>query len=112
MSECEEEISYTIGSGNVFADLGFAEPEEMQLRAALIYQISTVIGQRKLTQVQAAQILGVDQPKISALLRGRVTGFSVERLLRFLLALDRNVEIVVREKPTTQARGEVKVTAA
>jgi predicted XRE-type DNA-binding protein len=90
------ESKVTIGSGNVFADLGLSNPEVRLLKAQLTYQISTLITAAGLTQSQAAKKLGVDQPKISALLRGRLAGFSIERLLRFLNQLGQDVEITIR----------------
>ncbi|MBI4492223.1 MAG: XRE family transcriptional regulator [Chloroflexi bacterium] len=97
----------TPSSGNVFADLDIPEPEELDLKAELVYRISTIIAERELTQVQAAETLGISHPKVSALLRGRLDGFSVERLLRFLTALGCDVEIAV--KPKAAARGRMKV---
>ncbi|OFV95262.1 MAG: XRE family transcriptional regulator [Acidobacteria bacterium RIFCSPLOWO2_02_FULL_60_20] len=88
---------HTLGSGNVFADLGFANAEEMLAKAELAHRITAIIEHRRLTQSQAAEILRIDQPKISALKRGRLSGFSLERLLRLLLLLGRDVEIVVKE---------------
>ncbi len=83
-------------SGNVYQDLGFAEASTELAKAELARRISEIIEQRGLTQAQAAKALGVDQPKVSALARGRLGGFSTERLFKFLNALDREVEIVVR----------------
>src|SRR5947209_20336299 len=74
-------------SGNVFADLGVPNPEECLAKAKLVQRIADAIAERKLTQVQAAGILGIDRPKISALVRGKLEGFSIDRLLRFLNAL-------------------------
>jgi predicted XRE-type DNA-binding protein len=83
-------------SGNVFADLALPQPRELLARAELVQRIRDIISERKLTQVKAAAVLGVDQPKISALMRGKLDGFSIDRLLRFLNALGRDVEIVIR----------------
>ncbi len=83
-------------SGNVFADLGLKNPEELLAKAALVQRIADIIAERKLTQVRAAKLLGIDQPKMSALLRGKLDGFSTDRLFRFLNALGRDVEIVIR----------------
>lgn len=94
---------HRVSSGNVFEDLGLAPATELQAKADLAYEISRTIEDRGLTQAEAAEILGVDQPKVSALVRGRLTGFSMERLYRFLIALGKEIEIVVRprsEKPT------------
>ena len=87
------------GSDNVFADLGFDNPEEMQLRADLVQRLREIIAQRRLTQVATAKLLGIRQPDLSALLRGRLTKYSLERLLKFMTILDRDVEIVVKAKP-------------
>ena len=105
-----EEIDYTVGSGNVFADLDLAEPEELLAKAGLAHQICTIIEERGLTQTQAAEVLQVTQPKVSLLMRGRLAGFSMERLVRFLLMLDCDIEIMVRRHPTPA--GRVRVTAA
>jgi predicted XRE-type DNA-binding protein len=112
MSEQFEDIPITPSSGNVFADLGFAEPEEMLLKAELARRIGAAIKVRNLTQVQAAELLGVDQPKISALMRGRLTIFSIDRLLRFLVDLGNDVDIVVKENPRPTTRGRLRLTAA
>ncbi len=102
----------TVGSANVFADLGLASPEEAQVKAALTEHIAARIAARSLTQQAAARLLGVDQPKVSALLRGRLSGFSTERLMRFLTALGSNVQIVVRHRPGARGRGHLKVRSA
>jgi len=95
------------GSGNVFADLGLANPDREQLRAHLTLQIYRLIKQRGLTQAGAGDILGIKQPHVSALMRNRSGSFSVERLLDFLTALGQDVEITV--KPTRKHHGEVSV---
>ncbi|MCI0641104.1 MAG: helix-turn-helix domain-containing protein [Gemmataceae bacterium] len=83
-------------SGNVFADLGLPNAEELLAKAELVQRISDQIEERKLTQAQAAALLGIDQPKVSALLRGKLDGFSTERLFRFLNALGNEIEVVIR----------------
>src|SRR5947209_1655056 len=98
---------YTLGSGNVFADLDYSDPKEALLKARLARVISTAIRERQLTQAAAGQLLGLDQPKVSALMRGRLTGFSVERLLRCLTALERDITITVG--PRKQERGQVEL---
>jgi predicted XRE-type DNA-binding protein len=103
------EITVTASSGNVFADLGFAEPEEELTKAQLASHIRAAIKRRRLTQVAAARIMGVDQPKVSALLNGRIASFSSERLMRLLTALGQDVEIMVRAKPRNRARGRIRV---
>jgi predicted XRE-type DNA-binding protein len=103
------EIPVFEGSGNVFADLGFAEPEEELAKAQLASHIRQVVKRRRLTQVAAAALMGIDQPKVSALLNGRLANFSTERLMRLLTALGQDVEIVVREKAGGVERGQIRV---
>jgi predicted XRE-type DNA-binding protein len=97
-----EEIKVQVGSGNIFADLGLPNPEEMLVKAELASKIGEIIAARNLTQMDAAEILGIDQPKVSALIRGRLTGFSTERLFRFLNALGSDVEISIKPKPESR----------
>lgn len=104
--------SITRGSGNVFADLGFADADERQTKVRLAHAINSIVASRKLTQSAAAAALGVNQPKISALARYRLDGFSVERLMTFLTALDRDVEIVIRRRPKSRSTGQISVKAA
>ncbi|MCF7899789.1 helix-turn-helix domain-containing protein, partial [Candidatus Babeliales bacterium] len=85
-------------SGNVFVDLKFANPEEALTKAELASQIHAIIKKKKLTQEQAAIILGIDQPKVSALVTGRLSGFSIERLFRFLNELGQDITINIRPK--------------
>lgn len=99
------------GSGNIFADLGHPEPEEALAKARLAYEIEKSIRKRGLTQSEAAKILGIDQPKVSAMRNGKLSGFSVERLIRFLNALSRDVEILVVAKPRSRSRGHLLVKA-
>ncbi len=99
-------------SGNVFADLGVADPEEALAKAELALQISEIISNRHMSQKEASAILGIDQPKVSALIRGRLSGFSTERLLTFLNDLGRDVEIVIKAKPRSRRRATISVIAA
>ena len=101
---------HTVSGGNVFADLGLPDAEELQAKAALANQIASIVTHRHLTQVETAGILGTGQPKVSELLAGRLEGFSMERLIRYLNALDRDVQIVVSPKPRTRARATLRVT--
>lgn len=94
-----DDKSATAGSDNVFADLGFANPEEELLKAKLVREIRDILRRRKLTQAKAATLLGLKQPDVSSLVTGRVGKFSIERLVRCLDRLDYKVDLVVREKP-------------
>lgn len=87
-----------ISSGNIFADIGLPHPEEHLLKAQLVVKITELVKQRKLKQREAADLFGMTQPDVSKMLRGHFHQFSVERLMRFLVALDQNVEIVVRPR--------------
>jgi predicted XRE-type DNA-binding protein len=100
----------TPSSGNVFADLGFENPDEMLLKAELVRQISKAIKDKGFNQYQAAEVLGIDQPKVSALLRGRFSGYSLERLFKYLNVLGKDLEIVV--KPKNQEIPTTKVTTS
>ncbi len=105
-----EDIGYSKGSGNVFEDLGFENPEEELAKAKLASMIYDIIEKRKLTQQTAGSILGINQPKVSALKNGRLEGFSIERLFSFLRALDQDIDIVVHPKSKNKSRG-INVTA-
>ncbi len=89
---------YIVSSGNIFEDLGIANPEERLAKAELAYQINTLIKERELTQNQAAKLLGIDQPKISLLCKGKLSGFSLERLFRFLNILGQKITIEITPK--------------
>ena len=94
-------------SGNVFADIGMPDAGEHLLKAGLVARIERTIRQRELTQVAAAELMNIDQPKVSAMLAGQFRGYSVERLMRFLVALGHDVEIVV--KPRKRGAAELRV---
>src|SRR5262249_45508411 len=89
-------VRSVVGSENVFADLGFPHPDIALAKAKLVQRIRALIAERKLTQAKAAALLGLDQPKVSALVRGRVDGYSLDRLFRLLNALGQEIEINVR----------------
>jgi predicted XRE-type DNA-binding protein len=108
----KRKADHTVSSGNVFKDLGVPAPEEALAKAELTAKIAEIIASRKLTQAAAAELLGVDQPKVSALLRGRLVGFSTDRLLKFLTALGRDVEIVIRPRRDAKGRGHLHVVSA
>jgi len=101
---------YIISSGNIFADLGFPDAEEKLAKVNLAYQINTIIKQKKLTQVQAATLLDIDQPKISALSKGKLAGFSLERLFRFLTILGQDITIKVAPKAKSKQEAHVRVS--
>lgn len=103
-------MKVTRSSGNVFADLGLPAPEERLVKARLASELARVITARKLTQRTAADLMGIDQPKVSHLLHGRLNGFSTDRLLTWLTALGRDVEIIVRT-PARRRLGRVRVHA-
>jgi len=97
-------IAVRRGSGNVFADLGFERPEEELLKAQLVREIRDIIKRRGVTQARAAELLGLKQPDVSGLMAGRVHKFSLERLLRCVRRLDRDVTLLIR--PTRRGRAE------
>jgi predicted XRE-type DNA-binding protein len=99
-------ITISEGSENVFADLGFPNAEEHQTKASLVMQMLIIIEREGLTQVQVAEKLGIDQPKVSKMLRGHFRGFSVYRIMRFLSALGRDVEIVTKNRSHQPAEVE------
>lgn len=100
------------GSDNVFADLGLPNAEEHLLKAGLVVRLADIIKAKKLTQTAAARVLRVGQPDLSKILRGHFHDVSVDRLLRFLAALDQNVEIVVTPKPKGRKPATITVRAA
>lgn len=96
-------------SGNVFADLGLRDAEEKQTRVQLAVAINNILAARGLSQSAAAELLDINQPKISALVNYRLHGFSVERLMHFLNALDRDIEIAIRKKPRSRRAAHILV---
>ena len=99
-------------SGNVFADLGLPDAGERQMKVRLALAINDALQRRGVSQVKAGEVLGINQPKVSALSKYRLEGFSLERLMRFLTLLNKDVEIVIHNKPRTRRPGRVFVTAA
>jgi len=100
------------GSGNVFADLQLSDNGEALAKAELATQIASAIADRRLTQVRAAVVLGVNQADVSDLVRGKLKGFSTDRLLRFLNALGQDIEIVVHSRRRTGRLGRLRVLDA
>lgn len=101
----------TRGSKNVLADLGIEDAEELSTKVRLAVEIVRIVRARKLRQVQVARHLGIPQPKVSALLNYRLDGFSAERLMYFLTALDRDVEIRIKRKSSSREEGQIRVYA-
>ena len=99
----------TPSSGNVFADLNLPQADDLLAKAELTSKIIAEIQRRRITQAQAAEILRIDQPKISALKQGKLSGFSIERLMRFLLLLGRDIEITVTGKPRSRSVARLRV---
>ena len=104
-----QEIKVQPSSGNIFADLGLANPDELLMKAELVRQISNLIDAKHLTQTEAAKILGIDQPKVSTLLNGKLSGFSTDRLFRFLNALGSDVEIRVILEPRLESQAQTRI---
>lgn len=96
-------------SGNVLADLNLPQEDDLLAKAELAAKIIAEVQRRRLTQSQAAAILGIDQPKISALKQGKLTAFSIERLMRFLLLLGRDIEITVKGKAGRRSTARLRV---
>jgi predicted XRE-type DNA-binding protein len=112
MAKAKTNGRVTLSSDNVFADLRLSRADERLTQVRLAAAINHILKERRLSQVAAARLLGVGQPKISALANYQLTGFSVERLLRFLNALGRDVEIVVRRRAASRKPGRILVSAA
>jgi predicted XRE-type DNA-binding protein len=108
----QREIPVEKSSGNVYEDLGYADGEDMLVKAQIVAKIAEIIEQRGLTQEQAAKILRLTQPKISRLLRGQFRGISERRLLRCLTRLGRDVQIVVTQARRRRAQGRLTVRFA
>lgn len=107
----KNKIEHTVGSGNVYEDLGFSDSAERLAKAKLAMRIESVIEKRKLKQTEAAKILEINQPKISALMNGQLSGFSMERLIHFLNLLNQDVEITIKSKRGAKSHslGNLKV---
>jgi predicted XRE-type DNA-binding protein len=105
------DINYEKSSGNVFQDLGFADAEMHKVKAGIVARIQEAITQRALNQIAAADLLGIDQPKISKLLRGDFAGYSLDRLTKFLTALDMDVTIRIKHKPKSHEAAHLVVAA-
>ncbi|POZ53670.1 helix-turn-helix domain-containing protein [Methylovulum psychrotolerans] len=106
-----QETPVFTSSGNLFADLGRPDAEEALARVRLAQQIAEIIERQGLNQAEAAALMGLDQPKVSALVRGRLSGFSTDRLLRCLMSLGQDVDIIVRDKPDNHTKAHISVIA-
>jgi predicted XRE-type DNA-binding protein len=102
----------TIGSGNVFEDLGFEDAEEMAVRAKMTLRIYHILKDRKLKQKEAAALLELTSPEVSRLMKGKFTDLSIDRLLRLLNRLDQSVTIKIEQKAPRQSRATIQVMAA
>src|SRR5919204_6333072 len=102
----DESATIIRGSTNVFEDLGYPDAAERQAKLRLAYALNQVLEERKVSQADAAKVLGITQPKVSALRHYKLAGFSVERLMNLLTAVDQDVEIVIRRKPRSVRLGE------
>src|SRR5258707_1344515 len=111
MAKKKAKAGVIASSGNVFADLGVRNAEEKQTKVRLAVAINQIMQGRKLSQTAAARRLKVNQPKVSALANYQLEGFSVERLMNFVTALDRDVDIVIRPKSKSHKIGRIAVTA-
>jgi predicted XRE-type DNA-binding protein len=101
-----------VGSGNVYADLGYVDADEMLIKARLVAEIAEIIKRKGLNQTQAGELLGMPQPKLSNLLRGRFRGFSERRLMDCLTKLGRDVQIVVKATPRSRKDGRLSIVFA
>lgn len=107
----KHDIAITRGTTNVFADLGYPDAADRQTKTRLALAVNNLLKGRKLKQREAAELLHIPQPKVSALKNYRLDQFSVERLLAFLTALNQDVEIMIRPRQTTQGAGQISVSA-
>ena len=112
LARAAKETVISRGSGNVFVDLGFADADERQTKLRLAYELNELLAERALTQQEAGRLLGLSQPKISALGHYKLEGFSVERLMTLLTTLDRDIDIVIRKKRRSRASGRITVVPA
>lgn len=111
MQKVETAESIEQGSGNIFADLGFIDAEERSFKAFLGMQISTIIDGRNIKQTEAAHLLGITQPKVSKIKHGKLEAFSVEKLMHFLIKLNRNIEIRIVDNASSNTPPHIKLVA-
>jgi predicted XRE-type DNA-binding protein len=111
MRKTKNNIHVVASSGNVFADLGLSNPQDKKTKVGLAVEINSILDAMKLSQTEAAEKLGINQLKISALSKYRLEGFSVERLMTFLTRPNRDVEIAIRDKPRSRRPARIVVSA-
>jgi predicted XRE-type DNA-binding protein len=111
MKKIKEVKKVQKSSGNIFADLDLSSPQDRLVKAELAHQICQAIAARRLTQTKAAEIMGLDQPKVSALMHGKLKGFSVERLFQCLNDLGHEIRITIRPVRPGSRRGDTHVVA-
>jgi predicted XRE-type DNA-binding protein len=102
-------IEYEVSSGNVFTDIGSPEPVEAHAKAELARKLGSILKHRHLSQIAAAELLGIDQPKVSRLLRGQLKEFSMTKLLGFMLCLDRDIEIHIKRHRSERVPPKIEV---
>jgi predicted XRE-type DNA-binding protein len=110
LSDTEQNIEFELSSGNVFADIGFDNAEEMLLKSELVRQINKTIKGRELTSIQARKLLNIDEEVLANLSKGRLTELTLENLFRYLNILGRDLEVVLKPRSTSNTQGKLKVT--
>ena len=104
------QLDYEVGSDNIFADLGLDNAEELKTKTMLLIEIRRIVKKKRLKQIEIATLLEIPQSKVSKLLNGKSSGFSTDRLMHFLIALDQDVNITVKPKPKNRAHGHIVVS--
>ena len=103
-------VKIDVGSGNIFADLGFPDADTHFLKAQIVSEIHRLANERKLTQARVGQRIGISQPEVSRMFKGHFGEYSIERLMEFLTGFDRDVEIVVKPHKKTGKPGRITFT--
>ena len=110
MTVDRSDIEFELSSGNVFADIGFANAEEMLLKSELVRQINKAIKERELTSTQTRDMLNLDEEMLSNLSKGSLTELTLENLFRYLNILGRDLEVVLKPRSTSSSQGKLQVT--
>jgi predicted XRE-type DNA-binding protein len=110
LSNTEQNIEFEISSGNIFADIGFENAEEMLLKSELVRQINKIIKERELTSIQTRDLLNLNAELLSNLSKGRLTELTLENLFRYLNILGRDLEVVLKPRSTSNSQGKLQVT--